>query len=109
MLSSKCAIDTGTRVFQYKILNNVLYLNKHLYNMKVVETPLCSLCQKENEMFEHLFVASKNLWSDIKQSLSPHLVLSNLNVKNCIFGFIDNDSFSVVFCYYINAIFMTVG
>ena len=49
MLSSKCAIDTGTRVFQYKILNNVLYLNKHLYKMKVVESSLCSLCQKENE------------------------------------------------------------
>ena len=56
MLSSKCAIDTGTRVFQYKILNNVLYLNKHLYKMKVVEGPLFSLCQKENETFENLFV-----------------------------------------------------
>ena len=33
--------------------------------------------------------------------------------KNCIFGFIDNDSFSVVenhiLLLYINAIFMTVG
>ena len=56
MLSSKCAIDTRTRVFQYKILNNILYLNKHLFKMKVVESPLCSLRQKENETFEHLFV-----------------------------------------------------
>ena len=56
MLSSKRAIDTGTRVFQYKILNNILYLNKHLYKIKVVESPLCSLCQKENETFEHLFL-----------------------------------------------------
>ena len=99
MLSSKCAIDTRTRVFQYKILNNVLYLNKHLYKMKGVESPLCSLCQKENETFEHLFVDctfSRKLWTDIKQSLSPHLALPNLNAKNCIFGFIDNDSFSVV-------------
>ena len=99
MLSSKFAIDTRTKVFQYKILNNVLYLNKHLYKMKVVESPLCSLCQKENETFEHLFVdctLSKKLWTDIKQSLSPHLALPNLYVKNCIFGFIDNYSFSVV-------------
>ena len=56
MLPSKCAIDTGTRVFQYKILNNISYLNKHLYKTKVIETPLCSLCQKQNETFEHLFV-----------------------------------------------------
>ena len=62
--------------------------------MKVVESPLCSLYQKENETFEHLFVDctfSKKLWS-----LSPHLALPNLNAKNCIFGSIDNDSFSVV-------------
>ena len=39
MLSSKCAIDTGTRVFQYKILNKVLYPNKYLYKMKVAESP----------------------------------------------------------------------
>ena len=82
MLSSKCAIYTRTRVFQYKSLNNILYLNKHLYKMKVVESPPCSFCQKENEMFEHLFVDctfSKKLWTDIKQSMSPHLVLPNLN------------------------------
>ena len=68
MLSSKCAIDTRTRAFQYKILNNILYLNKHLYKMKVIESLLCSLCQKENETFEHLSVDctfSKKLWTDI--------------------------------------------
>ena len=35
-------------------------------------------------------------WTDIKQFLSPYLAPSNLDAKNCIFGFIDNDSFSVV-------------
>ena len=67
--------------------------------MKVVESPLCSLCQKEHEKFEPLFVDctfSKKLWTDIKQSLSPHLATPNLNAKNCIFGFIDSDSFSVI-------------
>ena len=90
MLSNKCAIDTRTRVFQYKILNNVLYLNKHLYKTKGVESPLCSLCQKENETFEHLFVDctfSKELWTDLKQSLSPHLALPNLNAKKLYFRF----------------------
>ena len=86
MLSSECAIDTRTRAF-------------HLYKMEAVESPLCSLCQKENETLEHLFVDStfsKKLWTDIKQSLNPHLALPNLNANNCIFSFIDNDSFSVV-------------
>ena len=61
MLSSKCAIDTGTKVFQYKILNNVLYLNKHLYKMKVVESPLCSLFQKENETICRLHFFEKTM------------------------------------------------
>ena len=67
--------------------------------MKVVESQLCSSRQKENETFENLFIDctfSKKLWTNIKQSLSPHLALPNLYAKNCIFGFIDNDSFSVV-------------
>ena len=38
----------------------------------------------------------EKLLTDIKQSLSPHLALPHLNAKNCIFGFIGNDSFSVV-------------
>ena len=67
--------------------------------MKVVESQVCSLCQKENEAIEHLFADctfSKKLWTNIKQSLSPHLALPNLNEKNCIFGFMDNDSSSVI-------------
>ena len=38
----------------------------------------------------------EKLWTDIKQSLILHLALPNLNAKNRIFGFINNDSFSVV-------------
>ena len=92
MLSSKCAIDTRTRVIIQdnnnnnnnnnniiiiiiQDLKNVLYLNKHLYRTKVVESPFCSLCQKENETFEHLSVDctfSRKLWIDMKQSSSPH-------------------------------------
>ena len=88
-----------TRLFQYKILNNPLSLNKHLYKMKAMERPLCSSCQKENETFEHLFVDftfSKKLWIDIKQSMSPHLILLNFNPKNCVSGFIDSDSLSII-------------
>ena len=51
--------------------------------MKVVESPLCSLCQKENETFEHLSVDctfSKKLWTDIKQSLSHYLTLMQKTV-----------------------------
>ena len=37
-------IDTTLRSFQYKILNNVLFLNKKLYTFGITNTSLCSLC-----------------------------------------------------------------
>ena len=60
--------------------------------MEVIESPLCSLCQKDNETFEHLFVDlfehlfvdctfSKKLWTDIDQSMSPQLTLPKVNAK----------------------------
>ena len=31
-----CTIDSHTRIFQYKILNNILYLNNRLFKMNIV-------------------------------------------------------------------------
>ena len=36
------AVDTATRVFQYKILNNILYLNKLLLRFQKYEPPYVS-------------------------------------------------------------------
>ena len=44
LLPAKVTVDTKIRMFQYKILNNILYLNQRLYCMNLVESPLCSLC-----------------------------------------------------------------
>ena len=37
MIPRKCTIDSHTRIFQYKILNNILYLNDRLFKMNLVE------------------------------------------------------------------------
>ena len=44
LLPASATLDTKIRMFQYKILNNILYLNQRLYHMKLVASPLCSLC-----------------------------------------------------------------
>ena len=36
--------NTSLRSFQYKILNNVLYLNHKLFQLKVSTTTFCSNC-----------------------------------------------------------------
>ena len=43
LLPASVTLDTKIRMFQYKILNNILYLNQRLYRMNLVEFPLCSL------------------------------------------------------------------
>ena len=88
-MASKCTLDTKTRIFQFKILNNVLYLNKQLYKMNLSVSPWCLLCLKEQETFTHLFLEcsySSNLWRELQRSLSPKLSLPNLNVKNLTVG-----------------------
>ena len=42
-------------IFQYKILDNVVYSNKKLFNFKIVSLPCCSFCNSEDETHIHLF------------------------------------------------------
>ena len=48
-------IDSHTRIFQYKILNNILYLNNRLFKMNIANSELCSFCEAEPEN-NHSFV-----------------------------------------------------
>ena len=56
LLPASTTLDTKLRMFQYKILNNILYLNQRLYHMKLADSPLCSLCKREFETISHLFL-----------------------------------------------------
>ena len=53
-LPFQVALDTKTRDFQYKILNRILFTNAKLSKLKLVESPLCSFCGKDEETPEHL-------------------------------------------------------
>ena len=55
-------INTRLHVFQYKVLNNALYVNKHIYIFKLSGTKLCSFsfCNQEDETIIHLFANCPN-------------------------------------------------
>ena len=55
MLPRLTTIESSLRSFQYKILNNVMFLNERLHKFNVVTSPLCSLCKEKNESVSHLF------------------------------------------------------
>ena len=91
-LLRKITHDSYSRIFQYKILNNILYLNKHLHQLKIVSTPLCSLCSSVNGTVFHLFgewLLTIKLWKIVqKWSTTVGLVLPDLNAKDSVLGFL---------------------
>ena len=48
-LTRKVTIDTKLRIFQYKLLNNILHLNKHLFMFRKKDTKHCSFCKLQDE------------------------------------------------------------
>ena len=61
--------NTSLTAFQYKVLNNELYLNHKLFQFKVSTTSLCSYYNKHDETVRHLFSTSNediSLWTEIK-------------------------------------------
>ena len=81
-------------MFQYKILNNILYLNQRLYRMNLVESPLCSLCKREVESISHLFLKcefSTRLWAETQKWCSPAIALPQLTEKIVYLGWFSND------------------
>jgi len=94
LLPRKVTVDTTLRFFQYKLLNNILYLNKQLFTFNKVETKKCSFCNLHDETINHLFVDcnySVSLWRDLKDFCRPSLVLPDLRSQSATFGFFDID------------------
>ena len=54
-IPQKVTIDISLRIFQYKILNNILYLHERLSKTNPTVSSLCSLCKKGLENVIHLF------------------------------------------------------
>ena len=98
-LANKLTIDSKMRIFQYKILNNILYFNKALYKMKMVDSLLCTFCSQEDETIEHVFLSceySKRLLKNVRDWVNKEQDQPDLNPKNVIIGFVEDNSGSVV-------------
>ena len=80
LLSRRVILDINIRMFQYKVLNNVLYLNNMLFRFKKVDSPLCSYCDEEEETPLHLFhsyLKTKQLWEKLRQCFSQSINISH--------------------------------
>ena len=56
LLQRKISIDTNLHMFHSKILNNIVYLNKHLFIFNKKDTKLCSYSRLKVETINHSFL-----------------------------------------------------
>ena len=69
LLSGKVSLDCYVRSFQYKTLNNILYLNEKVFIFGKSSSPLCPFCKNDDETILHLFYEC-----DITKALSKILI-----------------------------------
>jgi hypothetical protein len=96
MLPRVATIDPYMRVFQYKMLNNVLYLNKKLHLFGKTNSPLCSFCNMVEETPEHAFcecLHTQNLWNELTAFLQPNIVLPFLTPQSALVGYLEETDF----------------
>ena len=106
LLSWRVTIDSHTRIFQYKILHNILYLNNNLCKFGIAPSPLCSFCLASEETPNHLFsrcIITTSLWSELKLFSGGTIDLPDLIPQTAILGYlnIDHDSIMINLVKYV--------
>ena len=89
MIPHKVTIETSLRVFQYKLLNNIIYLNKRIAKFNLAVNPLCSLCSQASEDVVHLFChcqKTQQLWELPRSMLHGHITLPDLDPTLAVVG-----------------------
>ena len=92
MIPHKVTIETSLRVFQYKLLNTIIYLNKRIAKFDPAVNPLCSICSQAPEDIVHLFFhyqKTQQLWELLRSMLSMlhrHITLPDLEPTLAVVG-----------------------
>lgn len=90
----KKSIDTKSRVFQYKFLNDLLVNNYWLCKWNLKDTDKCSFCQSHVETLEHIFWNChyvQDFWEQIKLWLLRKTQSDITIDKNMVFLGNDDD------------------
>ena len=95
LLPRLVTLDSYSCSFQYKILNNVLYLNKKLFKFRKSTSPLCPFCKLSDETVLHLFYECNiilNLWNELVLFFENEFTLFDLTPQAAFLGFLNVDS-----------------
>ena len=82
-------VNTYLRSFQYKMFNNILFLNEKFFVVQKKNTPLCSFCNKEEETPLHIFSECTYviyLWQQLATFLKKNLIIPALTPQTALLG-----------------------
>ena len=84
--------ESKARIFQCKLLNNVLYCNKILFHFCIISQSKRFFCELYDETPRHLFYEcayALNLWNQLRLYLSEKVALPFVTPQSVNFGFTD--------------------
>lgn len=90
LIPHKVTLDIKTRMFQFKILNRIIYTNQLLNKMRLTDTSLCTFCGECEESLEHLFLHckfTKDFWTHTINWLNKsNITISRLSDSEILLG-----------------------
>ena len=90
LLPYRSTLDCRLRSFHYRVMNNILFLNRFIfYKLSLCDTPLCSFCKGEEETLDHFFFycpITSNFWSSIYKRLN-FAAFANPSEGEIVYGF----------------------
>ena len=84
--------DSRIPIFQYKILHNVLYRNKNLFEFDKINSQECfflEMWRRDKYRLFHICRKMQASWTQLTSQLNRHLNLPHLTPQTVIFGFLD--------------------
>ena len=94
ILPRKVTTNTYLTLFQYKILNNIFYLNEKLFVFGISTTSSCSFCNSFSENITHLFcdcTITQCLWKKLHLKLKDNITLFPLTQQAATLSFLEDD------------------
>ena len=99
ILGRKITVDSYSRQFYFKLTHNILFLNKALKRMRLVESSLCSYCNIAEETPIHLFAECQTvvgLWRQIRGYFGNYLHLADITPQSVILGWHQEDALIII-------------
>jgi hypothetical protein len=108
-LPFKTCRETKLQSFQYRLIHRIIPCNKWLFNLKILDSNMCSFCNKEIDTIQHFFLLCENInlfWKTFNNwwyrlTKVNFTTISNTNrlQQNILFGFINPEYNTTVLNY----------